>query len=183
MLGKRQLGWVKDSLVDSKATWNVLANQVIMAIVEEQVGPEHKFPMDDWSGYVHERNDLMEFVRDHRIANPIVITGDNHKNWVNDVRVDGLRPESPVVATEFVGTSITSGGNGGENRDEAAQLMAKNPNVRFYNNERGYVRCTITPDTWRSEFRTVPEVTKPGVPANTRATFVVEAGKPGAKLA
>jgi alkaline phosphatase D len=57
--------------------------------------------------------------------------------------------------------------------------MSKNPGVRFFNAERGYVRCTITPKLWRSDFRTVADVKKPGAPAVTRASLVVEAGQPG----
>ena len=86
MLGKRQFGWLKDSLAGSKATWNVLANQVIMAQIDRKEGPERQFPMDDWCGYVHERNELMKFIQDRKIANAVVITGDNHTNWVNDLR-------------------------------------------------------------------------------------------------
>jgi alkaline phosphatase D len=183
MLGKRQYAWVKDSLAGSKATWNALANQVIMGLVVEKVEPEHKHSMDEWSGYVHERNELMKFIQDRKIANAVVLTGDNHTNWVNDLRTDDLRADSPVVATEFVGTSISSGGNGGVNREHEAAMMSQNPNCRFYNNERGYVRCTLTPNLWRSEFRTVPDIMKPGAPVTTRATYVVEAGVPGAKPA
>ncbi len=183
MLGKKQLDWLKDSLVQSKGTWNVLANQVIMALIDREIGPKRKFPMDDWSGYVHERNELMKFVKNREIANMVVITGDNHANWVNDLRTNDLRPKSPVVATEFVGTSITSGGDGSDGRIRAAAYMAENPGVRFFNDQRGYVRCTITPSEWRSDFRVVHDVTKPGAAAVTRASFVVEAGKAGAKRA
>ncbi len=91
--------------------------------------------------------------------------------------------DTPVIATEFVGTSISSGGNGAEERGREKAFMAENPCVRFFNGERGYVRCTITPKEWRSDFRTVPYVDKPNAPINTRATFVVEAGQPGAKRA
>ena len=42
----------KDSLAQSTTTWNVLAQQVMMAIVDIKEGPEQVFPMDDWSGYV-----------------------------------------------------------------------------------------------------------------------------------
>jgi alkaline phosphatase D len=183
MLGKRQFAWVKDSLGDSKTTWNVLANQVIMAIVDIKKGPERLYPMDEWSGYVHERNQLMKFIEERKIANPIVLTGDNHANWVNDLRVDDLRPKTPVVATEFVGTSISSGGNGAEHKERAKELMAENPGVHFHNSERGYVRCTITSKTWRSDFQTVDQIEKPGAPMVTRASFVVEAGKAGAQRA
>jgi alkaline phosphatase D len=183
MLGKRQFSWLKDSLSRSKGTWNILANQVLMAAIDRKEGPEHQFPMDNWCGYVHERNELMKFIQERKIANAVVITGDNHTNWVNDLRVDDSRPDTPIVATEFAGTSITSGGDGGEGLDKAKALMAENPGVKFFNEERGYVRCTITPKAWKSEFRTVAGVTKPGAPVVTRATYVVEAGQASAKRA
>src|SRR6185436_20797035 len=119
MLGQSQFRWLKDSLSESNATWSILANQVIMAQIDRKEGPSREFPMDDWCGYVHERNELMKFIQDLKIANAVVITGDNHTNWVNNLRLDDLRPETPVVATEFAGTSITSGGNGGERKDRA----------------------------------------------------------------
>jgi alkaline phosphatase D len=99
------------------------------------------------------------------------------------LRTDDLRAESPVVATEFAGTSITSGGDGGERLDQAESIMSRNPGVHFFNDQRGYVRCTITPGTWRSDFQTVDYITKPGAPVVTKASFVVEAGQAGAKRA
>ncbi|NJN47937.1 MAG: penicillin-binding protein 2 [Candidatus Competibacteraceae bacterium] len=36
-------------------------------------------------------------------------------------------------------------------------------------------------ETWRTDFRTVPYVRRPGAPLNTRASFVVESGRAGAK--
>jgi hypothetical protein len=56
-------------------------------------------------------------------ANPVVLTGDNHSNWVNDLRVDDLQPKTRVVATEFVGTSISSGGNGSEHHERAKEII------------------------------------------------------------
>jgi alkaline phosphatase D len=46
-----------------------------------------------------------------------------------------------------------------------------------------YVGCTVTPRTWRSDHQMVEDVPKPGAPAITRASFVVEAGQPGSKPA
>jgi alkaline phosphatase D len=154
-----------------------------MAVIDIKEGPEKLFPMDEWTGYVHERNELMKFIHDRKIANTVVLTGDNHANWGNDLRVDDLKTKSPVVATEFVGTSISSGGNGGENHKRSKELMSENPGVHFHNGERGYVRCTITPKSWRSDFRTVAQIEKPGAPITTRASFIVEAGEAGAKRA
>lgn len=179
MLGKRQLAWVEESLVRSDATWNVLANQVMMGVADRKAGVERRFAVDTWSGYIHERNKLMEFMHDRRIANPVVLTGDIHSNWVNDLRIDDLKPESPVVAAEFVGTSISSGGNGERGEKFEKQLMAENSGVKFFNVERGYVRCTLNAKEWRSEYVTVPDVSKPGGAAVLRGAFVVEAGRAG----
>lgn len=183
MLGKRQLGWVQDSLVRSDATWNVLAQQVMMCIADRKPGPERRFAVDTWGGYIAERNKLMEFVRDRKVANPVVITGDIHSNWVNELRTDDLNPESPIAAVEFVGTSISSGGNGEQGTQIEKHLMAENPGVKFFNAERGYVRCTLSAKEWRSDYVTVPNVSKPGGEAVVRGTFVVEAGKPGVQKA
>jgi alkaline phosphatase D len=40
-------------------------------------------------------------------------------------------------------------------------VLADNPFVKFYNSERGYVRCEVTPDKWQSDFGVVPIVSKP----------------------
>jgi alkaline phosphatase D len=49
------------------------------------------------------------------------------------------------------------------------------------NDERGYVRCTITPDQWRTDYRVVSTVERPEASVETRATFVTRAGDPGAR--
>jgi alkaline phosphatase D len=49
------------------------------------------------------------------------------------------------------------------------------------NNNRGYVRCTLTPDSWTSEFRIVDSVRQPDSQCSTLATFVVENGNPAAQ--
>ena len=105
--------WLQSSLAESSARWNVLAQQVMMAAVDFTPGVKQEFSMDKWPGYMHDRQRLVQFLADRQIANPVVLTGDIHSNWVNDLRVDDRKPETPVVATEFVGTIVSSGGNGG----------------------------------------------------------------------
>jgi alkaline phosphatase D len=100
---------------------------------------------------------------------------------VNDLRIDDRKADSPVVGTEFVGTSISSSGNGEDGAERRDTLMAENAGVRFFNENRGYVRCTVTRDQWRSDYQIVEKVTEPGAPATTRASFVIEAGKAGAQ--
>jgi alkaline phosphatase D len=63
------------------------------------------------------------------------------------------------------------------------KAAAQNDFVRWYNSNRGYVSCDLTPQTWTSHFRTTPFVDKPGSPFLTKGSFVIEQGKPGAKQA
>lgn len=181
LLGAQQRNWLQQSLVASPGTWNVLAQQVMMGMVDRTPGENRLYSMDQWPGYAHERMALMRFLAERKVANPVVLTGDIHTNWVNDLRVDDRKPELPVVATEFVGTSITSGGDGTDKPKYLDTLLAENPCVRFHNQQRGYVRCEVTPIAWRSDYVVVENVTRPNANVSNRASFVVEKGKPGAK--
>ncbi len=184
LLGRQQRNWLTKSLVQSEATWNILAQQVMMGMVGfTRGGSPMRFSMDQWPGYAYERMRLMEFLAERRVPNPVVLTGDIHSNWVNDLRVDDRRGEDPVVATEFVGTSITSGGNGQATPPELDTMLRENPCIKFHNRERGYVRCNVTPESWTSDYMVVSDVTKPGGTVTSRASFVVEAGQPGAHQA
>ena len=183
MLGAEQQNWLDDRLRQSPAIWNVLAQQVMMGRADRKAGAGVAYSMDQWPGYEVPRRRLMQFLQDHKIKNPIVLTGDIHTNWVNDLKIDFDDPTAPTVASEFVCTSISSGGNGADNRQASATVLAENPFVRFHNSERGYVRCDVTSKQWQSDYQVVPYVTRKGSPQVTRASFVVEAGQAGAVLA
>ena len=94
----------------------------------------------------------------------------------------GARDEtSPVISTEFVGTSISSGGDGAETWQASDDMVAENPFVKYFNGQRGYVRCRLTSAQWQSDYRIVPYVSQPDAPIATHASFVVENGRPGAE--
>jgi alkaline phosphatase D len=84
----------------------------------------------------------------------------------------------PPAATEFMGTSISTGG------DETPRFTRvpgpQNPHILMRNNDRGYVRCTLTPEAWTSELRKVGTVRQPESPCSSLATFAVENGRAGA---
>jgi alkaline phosphatase D len=179
ILGERQRTWLTDGLDRSTAGWNILAQQVMMARVDSQPGPDIATSMDKWGGYEFERRRMLRHFRDKRVTNPVVITGDIHCNWANELAADFDAPEAPPVGIEFVGTSITSGGDGGDHgKYSNPEMLAENPAVKYFNNERGYVRCEVTPGQWRTDYRTVSYVSRPGAPLNTRASFLVESGRP-----
>jgi len=183
LLGAVQEQWLVDGLYRSSSRWNVLPQQIMMARVDMAPGNGERISMDQWSGYEAARRRLMEFFATRRPANPVVLTGDIHKNWVNDLRVDYADVASPIVGTEFVGTSISSSGDGSDLVEGALGMLSENPWVRFFNNQRGYVRCVITPQVWTTDYQVLEYVTKPDSPISTRASFIVEDGRPGAQRA
>ncbi len=184
LLGAAQRDWLFDGLETSDTTWNVLAQQVMMAGLRSSGdGDGELWPMDIWDGYPFERQELLDHLLQSGTPNPVVLTGDIHANWVADLKSDFDNPDSKTVGTEFVGTSITSGGDGADMTDYGRDLLDNNPHVKFYNAQRGYVKATLTPTSWTSDYKVVEKVTERDAPIKTRASYVVESGIPGAKLA
>jgi alkaline phosphatase D len=183
ILGLEQERWLLDGLGASAARWNLLGNQLPMAEIDRLAGPARGFQMDQWSGYVRARDRLVGFLRERKVSNPIVITGDVHQSWVAEINADANDPGSAIVGTEFVGTSISSGGDGAAMTAGGEAILADNPHVKYYNVQRGYVRCAITHDRWQSDYRVVPYISRPGATVETHASFVVESGRPGVQVA
>jgi alkaline phosphatase D len=183
ILGRRQMDWLQRSFTNAPAVWNVMAQQVMMAAVDFEKGKKRRVYHDGWPAYAAERERLLRFLQEAKVRNPVVLTGDFHSNVVSNMRVDDSKAELPVVATEFIGTSISSAGDGEDRRDDLDSLMAENPGLKFFNDQRGYTRCTVTPESWRTDFQIVEKVTTPGAPVKTRASFVIENGKGGAEPA
>jgi alkaline phosphatase D len=179
LLGRDQASWLFDGLDDSRAQWNVIPQQVMLANLDRRAGEERWYNPDHWAGYEAERARLMEFLAQRRPANPVVLTGDIHSNWVNDLKANYLDERAPVIGTELACTSISSGGDGSDM--VPPQILAENPHVKFYNSQRGYVRCDMTPKSLEATYQIVPFVTRPDAPLSTRAKFVVESGRPGAQ--
>jgi alkaline phosphatase D len=183
LLGARQERWLFDGLAAAGAAWHVIPQQVMMAPVDQLPGPETRLSMDQWPGYDVERQRVMQFLATARPSNPVVLTGDIHTNWVNDLKADYGSEAAPIVGTELVGTSIASGGDGGAPAERIAGVLAENPFVKYYSSRRGYVRCDLTRGQMRVDFQTVDYVTRPGAPKKTDASFVIEDGRPGAQKA
>ncbi|WP_405063513.1 alkaline phosphatase D family protein [Kribbella sp. NBC_01505] len=178
MLGGKQRAWLLDGFRRSHARWQVIGNQTPMGQTDWTPGPETHVWTDPWDGYVAERNKVLGAAQDSGVRNLVVITGDRHQNYALELKRDYDAPESAAVGTEFVGTSITSGGDGADMTDQGKQFLAANPHLKFFNNQRGYVRVTVDQKQWRSDFRVVPFVQTPGAAISTRATYVVEDRNP-----
>jgi alkaline phosphatase D len=178
--GQAQQAWLLERLGKSSAHWNLLANQVPFAPNDTNADPLIRtFQGEKWDGYPVDRQRLLDLIAARNLVNTVVITGDVHANFVRNVPPDHIRLDATPIATEFVGTSISSGGD--RTLTTVFGGNANNPHLRFSDNHHGYVRCIVKPNLWQSDYRVVPSVVNAsdgGV--STLASFVVERGQAGA---
>lgn len=181
MLGDAQEQWLTQGLMTSKQRWQVLANQVMIApfVTKSQTG-KRMFGMDNWGGYPAASQRLLSSIAKYAPNRTVTITGDIHSNWVNELHAGFAREDQRVVAAEFVGTSIASGGDGSDRANAVTPAaMAENPHLKWQNSRRGYVVCNVNNDAWHTEYRTVPYISKAGAPVETPTKWRVEHGRPG----
>lgn len=179
LTGDEQERWLLGNLTRLQARWNVIAQQTIMAQYDYDTSSSVSINHDQWDGYAAARDRLLSFVARRRPSNVVVLAGDWHSAWVNDLTADFDDPASEILATEFVGTSISSSCGW---RDDVARALAANPHVKFFDGDRrGYARCTATPDEWRTDMRAVVSAADTTAPAFTLAGFAVANGVPGAR--
>lgn len=177
--GDAQRDWLLAGLDRSYAHWNILANQVPFAPNDTNADPAIRtFGGEKWDGYPFDRSKVLNFLAARKLTNTVVITGDVHVNYVRNVPPDYVHLDAEPVATEFIGTSISSGGD--RTISTVTGGNVNNPHLQFTDNHHGYVRCTLTPDLWRSDYRVVPTVLEQDAPISTLASFVVERSRAGA---
>ncbi len=179
ILGPTQEQWLTAGLASSHARWTLVAQQTRMAQWDEHPGPGRSAWTDAWDGYPAARRRLLEALSGK--PNPVVIGGDIHAFNVNALKLDFDDPAAPAVASEFVGTSITSQGWPQKRMDA---LRADNPHVLLADSRyRGYVRLELTPGVLKADLRAMESVQTVDAACKTLASFVVEDGRPGPRPA
>ena len=175
-MGADQERWLADGLKRGHARWNVLAQQVMMMPLDRRTGDEPApiRNMDSWGAYNAPRERLLAGLKG--LGNAVVITGDEHQNFAGELRTRGGTGEA--VAIEFVGTSISSGGDGADHRKGADHILAENPFLAWSNDRRGYMVCDVASDRWQTIYRVVDKVSVPDRPVTTAAIWAIEHGRP-----
>jgi alkaline phosphatase D len=177
LLGDDQEAWLLDGLSNSTATWRLLGQQVVMTQMLAGTSPLN---VDQWDGYAPARTRLLSHIQDQGIDNVVVLTGDIHSSWANDVPIniadydEDTRAGSVVV--EFVTPGVSSPG-----ASILESVSSSNPNIRFLNGtENGYMIIDITASRVQADwYRCAPEdvATTEGEVAY-RNSYAVEAGSP-----
>jgi alkaline phosphatase D len=147
ILGDVQMQWLKDQLGNSTAQWKIIGNQVMFAPLELPAIPII-FPQggiinaDQWDGYRADREELVEYIHDNDIDNTVVLTGDIHTSWGNDIPHHDLNYDpnngQGSVGVEYVVTSITSGSSPISIGTEI--ISAANPHMKYIDlAQKGYL--------------------------------------------
>jgi alkaline phosphatase D len=174
MISGEEEAWLIRNLQRRGARWNAVGQQVMMMSIDRR-SPTDRAPgkllnVDSWAGYEVQRARLLARMRG--LDNVVVLTGDEHTNYAGL-----LNDRDKPVAVEFVGTSISSDGDGQDIPSWGPDFMAHNPQLKFINNQRGYLACDVTPDEWRTNFMVVDRVSTPGGTLSKRATWSVARGE------
>lgn len=152
MLGDVQYNWLIDQMTNSNARWKIIGQQVMMAPLRAlgQV-----LNADQWDGYQAERANLYNDILGNNVENVVVLTGDIHTSWANNL----IDNSGNNVAVEVVTTSITSPGF--PFQLPLNLIQAANSHVQWANiTERGYTILDITEDRTQADWYHVPTVTE-----------------------
>jgi alkaline phosphatase D len=178
LLGDRQERWLFRNLDRSEARWNVLAQQTLMAEYDRTPGPGRSFWTDGWDGYPAARQRILTFLAERKPSNPFVIGGDVHAFWACDLKTDFRDERAPAVASEIVGSSITS--QSGLTAEIGEELKKDNPHVHYANGDaKGYALVDLRQADAITKLRAVDDVTDKNSGISTIGTYIIESGRPG----
>jgi alkaline phosphatase D len=193
LLGAEQERWLTEHLTEprrKRTRWHVLGQQVLMAqltLANAALPPGVRLPLntDAWDGYAGARDRLLQFIQANRIDNVIVLTGDFHSSWANDIARDpyraGYSPARDSLAVEFTCPGITSPFFADPNPAVAKGLeclaLQTNPHTRFVDFEsNGYAVIDIDYYRARAEWYRIADVRNPDSAQSLAAAVEVAAG-------
>lgn len=207
MLGGAQLDFLDRAFrtsVGEGQPWRLIANQIIMAKVtapdlteyvteediislEQQWNQARAFVkssalglpanLDAWDGYPAARERFYDMTKGAGADGMIVVTGDTHTWWANDLTaLDGAQ-----MGVELGVNSVTSPSPyrkeflGGKGAEYALLTNRDNDDVRYLSGEsHGYIDLTVTRDAARAEFKAVDTIESRNYNGFTKAAFDIE---------
>lgn len=177
MLGAEQERWLAQGLAASARRWKLIgqSTQISESGIDTPLG--RRVYTDGWDGYAMARERLLRAIAEPAVANVVCLGGDVHRHVAAQLRLRANDERSPVVASEFVCSSVTSRG---VSEALMAMMRASNPDMLHgRGDERGYALLEFTPEAARCEFRATAFPVQPEARLATQASFAVEAGRAG----
>ena len=201
--GDAQMRWLKHGLATDAVQWKLVGNPVMIApvvfpplpedltkSVNDVAGllPEDGLPynVDQWDGYTHDRHEVFRFLAARGITDTVFLTGDIHSAWACDLPLDaGTYPATGSVATEFVGTSVTSNNlkdiTGSPPRTTSlgveAAIQAANRHVKYLDfDDHGYSVLDVTPRRTQMDYFVIGDRADRDAGVSWTASWATRAG-------
>jgi len=161
LLGADQRDWLLDKLSNSSSQWKVLAQQVMVAQLLAFGTPVNA---DQWDGYKAERDRVMNHILEDTVEGVVVVTGDIHTSWANDIPLDPATYDAATgdgsVMVEFVATSVTSTSSPIPIAPTLIQNF--NPHIKYIDlTQKGYVVLDLNAERAQGDWYYVTDVTNP----------------------
>lgn len=176
MMGPDQEAFITDTFKASKEagkSWRILANQVIMgrlltpdftpyidedallAIEKDWAGvrdflslSKYNMPVypDSWDGYPVARENFYNKLSDNGINDMLVLTGDAHEFWVNELTTEAGEKLGMELVTSSVSSETLTAYLGEGTADHNLLLTQSNQDARYYNAlKNGYIDLKLDP--------------------------------------
>ncbi|QES48295.1 metallophosphatase [Streptomyces venezuelae] len=180
ILGAQQKGWLKQNVSAAPDSWHVWANSIMLSQLRSRVGGGYMFT-DQWDGFTAERKEVLTHVLNSGMEDLVVVTGDWHSAFVDDIRPDFDNTASPVIGTEFTAHSVTSGAYSADwNRTNGPVMGRGNPHLKYFEGNRyGYDVYEATPARFSAHLRVIADRRDPNSPVTTLTSFHIDRGVAG----
>ncbi|WP_372985858.1 alkaline phosphatase D family protein [Marinobacter sp.] len=175
IMSEEQMDWLTRGLSESAANWRMIGQQVMFAELNiirtldaaRTLGVEDvsafngqllSLNMDQWDGYVADRENILQTLAGESIGNTVIFTGDIHTSWANEVYADSgnllENTLAPPLAAEFVTPSVTSPGFPEEIAGLAeVAVQLSNPHMKYVELKTpGFILVDVTTERTQAEF-------------------------------
>lgn len=165
ILGEAQLGWLATEMANSQAQWKVLGQQVMMASLEIPFVGIPPASEDSWNGYRWERDNFYDTVLVKDIENLVVLTGDIHTAWANNLEKGGNK-----VGVEFITTSVTKQNAGFS--VPSSVISSVNPHIKYVELAgHGYYILDVNQERVQADFQWIGDITDPADDSHNDGPF------------
>ena len=213
MIGEAQSAFVQGTMAQSKNSgqkWRLVANQILMANLDtpdmtphldeatisqlEKVWADvrpfvamskYRPPLyaDCWQGYPWAREQFYKTVQDAGVNDMIVLTGDAHEFWANDLYTESGKKIGVEIGTSSVSAATMTEYLGDGAKDFAMLVTKENKEARFYDPvHRGFIDLQVTSSKITSDFVAISTVLEREYESFTLASFDIKRDKASVKF-
>ncbi len=186
IVSNKQFEWLVNTLDTSSAQWKMLGQQIMISPLRVKIpfGPTYAVNNDQWDAFPAQRQQLFDSILTNSIDNIVVLTGDIHTSWANDlpfvpgVTYSNSNPNAVVgsAGVEFVGTSVTSPGL--PIPLSSSTVKSNNPNVRYVElQKKGYVIMDVNKNRTQGDFYYVVTIDSANNTSNYETSWFVNSGE------